>query len=131
MVLSAAIDSGYIFISLVAILTSVISAVYYLNLIKNVYFDKCIYIEDRELTENLLLTKIFKLNFFNKYITSYADNYKNKSTIFESKNVIIYLSSYFTFTVSCISCFLTFFFIDNKQLSSLTNILALTIFNTQ
>ena len=130
MVLSAAIDSGYIFISLVAILTSVISAVYYLNLIKNVYFDKCIYIENRELTENLLLTKIFKLNFFNKYITSYASNYKNKSTIFESKNVIIYLSSYFTFTVSCISCFLIFFFIDNKQLSSLTNILALTIFNT-
>ena len=40
MVLSAAIDNGYIFLSLVAILTSVISAVYYLGIIKQVFFDK-------------------------------------------------------------------------------------------
>src|SRR5690606_22140142 len=33
-VLSAALDSGYIFLSLVAIITSVIGAVYYLNVIK-------------------------------------------------------------------------------------------------
>jgi NADH-ubiquinone oxidoreductase chain 2 len=38
MVLSAAIDKGYIFISLIAILTSVIGAVYYLNIIKEVFF---------------------------------------------------------------------------------------------
>jgi NADH:ubiquinone oxidoreductase subunit 2 (subunit N) len=40
MVLSAALDSGYIFLSLVAILTSVISAVYYLGVIKEVFFDR-------------------------------------------------------------------------------------------
>jgi NADH-ubiquinone oxidoreductase chain 2 len=40
MVLSAALDSGYIFLALVAILTSVISAVYYLNIIKEIFFDK-------------------------------------------------------------------------------------------
>src|ERR1700744_4940610 len=44
MVLSAALDSGYVFITLVAILTSVISAVYYLNIIKQVYFDKTDYV---------------------------------------------------------------------------------------
>jgi NADH-ubiquinone oxidoreductase chain 2 len=38
MVLSAALDNGYIFISLIAILTSVIGAVYYLNLIKEIFF---------------------------------------------------------------------------------------------
>jgi NADH:ubiquinone oxidoreductase subunit 2 (subunit N) len=38
MVLSAALDNGYIFISLVAILTSVIGAVYYLNIIKEIFF---------------------------------------------------------------------------------------------
>src|SRR5690348_4586562 len=38
MVLSAAIDKGYIFLSLIAILTSVIGAVYYLNVIKEIYF---------------------------------------------------------------------------------------------
>ena len=40
MVLSAALDNGYIFLALVAILTSVISAVYYLNIIKQIFFDK-------------------------------------------------------------------------------------------
>ena len=40
MVLSSALDKGYLFISLVAILTSVISAVYYLNIVKEVFFEK-------------------------------------------------------------------------------------------
>ena len=39
MILSAALDNGYIFITLVAILTSVISAVYYLIIVKNIFFD--------------------------------------------------------------------------------------------
>lgn len=38
MILSAALDNGYIFISLVAILTSVVGAGYYLNLIKQIFF---------------------------------------------------------------------------------------------
>ncbi|RYE13852.1 MAG: hypothetical protein EOP34_07890 [Rickettsiales bacterium] len=40
MVLSAALDNGYIFMTLVAILTSVIGAGYYLNLIKQIFFFK-------------------------------------------------------------------------------------------
>jgi NADH-ubiquinone oxidoreductase chain 2 len=44
MVLSAALDNGFVFLSLVAILTSVISAVYYLNIIKNIFFEKSDYI---------------------------------------------------------------------------------------
>jgi len=39
MVLSAALDSGYIFMALLAILTSVISAVYYLAVIKQIFYD--------------------------------------------------------------------------------------------
>ena len=39
MVLSAALDSGYIFLALVAILTSVISAVYYIYIVKTMFFD--------------------------------------------------------------------------------------------
>lgn len=38
MVLSAALDQGYVFLSLVAILTSVIGAGYYLSLIKQIFF---------------------------------------------------------------------------------------------
>ncbi len=38
MVLSAALDKGYIFLSIVAILTSVIGGIYYLNIIKEIFF---------------------------------------------------------------------------------------------
>jgi len=38
LVLSAALDSGYVFLTLIAILTSVISAVYYLGIVKQIFF---------------------------------------------------------------------------------------------
>jgi NADH-ubiquinone oxidoreductase chain 2 len=40
MVLSAALDNGFIFLSFIAILVSVISAVYYLNIIKKMFFEE-------------------------------------------------------------------------------------------
>ena len=40
MILSAALDKGQIFLTVVAILTSVIGAAYYLNLIKQIFFYK-------------------------------------------------------------------------------------------
>jgi NADH-ubiquinone oxidoreductase chain 2 len=39
MILSAALDNGYIFMSLIAILTSVIGGVYYLGIIKELFFE--------------------------------------------------------------------------------------------
>jgi hypothetical protein len=38
MVLSAALDSGYIFLSLIAILSSVVGGVYYLGIIRDIFF---------------------------------------------------------------------------------------------
>jgi NADH-ubiquinone oxidoreductase chain 2 len=62
MVLSAALDNGYVFMALAAILTSVISAVYYLNVIKNIFFFKDEYKINPSL-ENLNLQASFeKLN---------------------------------------------------------------------
>ena len=40
LILSSALDNGFIFMSLIAILTSVISAVYYLYIIKHMFFEK-------------------------------------------------------------------------------------------
>jgi len=48
MVLSAALDSGFVFLALIAILTSVISAVYYLNIVKQMFFFKGEYLENIE-----------------------------------------------------------------------------------
>ena len=48
MVLSAALDSGYVFMALVAVITSVIGASYYLNLIKEIFFFKHNYTKNPE-----------------------------------------------------------------------------------
>ena len=39
MVLSAALQDGFVFIALIAVITSVISTVYYLNIVKIMFFD--------------------------------------------------------------------------------------------
>jgi NADH-ubiquinone oxidoreductase chain 2 len=43
MILSAALDNGYVFMTLIAILTSVISAIYYLVIIEKIFFYKSEY----------------------------------------------------------------------------------------
>lgn len=44
MVLSAALDKGYVFMTLVAVVTSVIGAAYYLNIVKLIFFNKSDYV---------------------------------------------------------------------------------------
>jgi NADH-ubiquinone oxidoreductase chain 2 len=57
MVLSAALDQGYIFLSYIAILVSVISAVYYLNLIRQMFFDESDF-KLNDNTNNTLVTNL-------------------------------------------------------------------------
>lgn len=82
MVLTSALDNGYIFMSVIAILTSVISAFYYLVIIKQIFFEK---------TDNLL-----NRNFFNVKST---DEYNNR----------IYLSSNITNTISILTLVILLF----------------------
>ena len=59
MVLSSALDKGYVFLVLTAILTSVIAAVYYLVIIRKMYFDKHEYTViklDKYNIENIVLS---------------------------------------------------------------------------
>jgi NADH-ubiquinone oxidoreductase chain 2 len=116
MVLSAALDSGYVFLALVAILTSVISAVYYLNIIKQVFFDKSEYKINPELVNVNLHGNILKNNVLVEKLT------------FKTKNII--LSSSLTITISILTLIiLLFIFIPNEWLS-MANILALILFNS-
>lgn len=115
MVLSAALDSGYIFLTLVAILTSVISAVYYLNIIKQVFFDKSDYVVNPELENINLQGNIIKNNILIKKLT------------FKLNSIV--LSSSLTITISILTLtILLFIFIPNEWLS-MANVLALIIFN--
>jgi len=95
MVLSAALDNGYIFITLIAILTSVISAVYYLNIIKQIFFDKSEYIINPELNKINLYGNIIKKNILIEKLTF---NYHN-----------IVLSSYLTISISILTLIILLF----------------------
>lgn len=109
MVLGAAIDSGYIFISLVAILTSVISGVYYLNVIKEIFFYSPEY-KLNPLLENLT----FNGNIYNK------KNVLIKSVTFKHNNITI--SSPIAITISIITMVILLFMFVNKEWLSMSTI---------
>jgi len=115
MILSAAIDNGYIFMALVAILTSVISAVYYLAIIKQIFFDK----PDYKLNDEL---KSFSAD---GLITE--KNTIIKKVSIKMNNIVI--SSSLSLSISIITLVITLFIFIPEQLLSLANILALILFN--
>ena len=115
MILSVALDNGYVFLTLTAILTSVISAVYYLNVIKQIYFDKHEY----------KLKQDFKDKTFNGSVVSSH----NVDTFSFSINNIV-LSSSLTITISILTLTLLLFILCPLQFINLTNILVLIMFNT-
>jgi NADH-ubiquinone oxidoreductase chain 2 len=115
MVLSAALDGGYVFLTLIAILTSVISAVYYLNIIKQVFFDESEYIVNPELDNTNIYASITRKDvLIEKFIFSY-------------NNII--LSSYLTIFISTLTFIISLFIFMPQEWLSMANILALILFN--
>jgi len=115
MVLSAAIDKGYVFIAIVAILTSVIGGVYYLNIIKEIFFFS------PEYKFNSSLNNVYyKGNIYN-------NDKLIRSTKFNNKNIII--SSSITTTISVITLVLLLFLFMNKEWLSMGTILVQILFN--
>ena len=98
MILTVAIDKGFIFTVIIAIMTSVISAVYYLILIKNIYFQKSDY----------------KLN--NKILQNINKNVQIKNYI-QYDNII--LSSSLSLIVSIITLMIIFFMFFDYEIIKL------------
>lgn len=120
MVLSAAIDNGYIFLSLVAILTSVISAVYYLGIIKQVFFDKPEYKLNPALENVSLHGNVFVLE-------KKKETWSKTQVIFKHKNIV--LSNSLTITISILTLIILLFIFVPQEWLSITNILAIILFN--
>jgi len=115
MVLSSAIDSGYIFLTFTAILTSVISAVYYLNIVRQMFFHNHDYkakLEDNNNKSNYCITT-------DRFVVE-KNNLNHNNTI---------LSSYLTITISNLTLMISLFIFTPQALLSLANILALIRFN--
>lgn len=115
MILSAAIDNGYIFMALVAILTSVISAVYYLAIIKQIFFDRPDYLINEELKD------------FNADGLITEKNSIVKKVNIKINNIVI--STSLSLSISVITLVITLFIFIPEELLSLANILALILFN--
>ena len=103
MVLSSALDNGYVFITLIAILASVVSAVYYLNIVKEIFFDA------PEHKRNP------KININNVAVNTLDNN--------------ISLSSYLTITISVLTLIILLFILMPAEGLDMANILSLTLFN--
>jgi NADH-ubiquinone oxidoreductase chain 2 len=101
MILTVALDNGYIFATLIAIITSVISAVYYLVLIKLIFFDNTNY--------------KFNIKFTN-FLTSH---YKQ----FNTKDIVI--SSSLSFSISIFTLFILLFMFFDQELINIINITGL------
>jgi len=115
MILSAAVDSGYIFMALVAILTSVISAVYYLAIIKQIFFDKPDYSLNKELKD------------FNADGLLTEKGTAVEKVSIQMRNIVI--SSSLSLSISVITLVITLFIFIPEELLNLANILALILFN--
>ena len=117
MVLSAALDSGYVFITLVAILTSVISAVYYLAVIKQIFFEKNEY----------MLNPVLKDLKFTGLVKYLSNKSLEENITFTIHNIV--LSNYLTITISNLTLLLVLFVFTPQETLSMANILALILFN--
>ena len=118
MVLSAALDNGYLFLSLVAILTSVIGAVYYLNVIKEIFFYSPEYKINPLLKNIILKGNIYDKN--NRLITT-------NPVLFKYENITI--SSPMAITISIITLIILLFLFMNKEWLSMGTILVQILFN--
>lgn len=117
MVLSAALDSGYIFLSLIAIITSVIGGGYYLNVVKEIFFYSSEY-KINPLLKNLTLTG----NIYNQ------NKVLVKSVEFNYKNIV--MSSPIAITISIITLVILLFMFMNKEWLSMGTILVQVFFNS-
>lgn len=115
MVLSSALDSGYVFMALIAILTSVISACYYLAVVKQIFFDKSDYTINPVIENLSLKANIVRNTKVQENININANN--------------ITLSSSLTTVISVLTLIILLFIFIPQEWLSMANILALILFN--
>ena len=115
MVLSAALTNGYVFMVLIAILTSVTSAVYYLSIIKNMFFYNDQY---------MINPSIVKLNLIGNIQNNEKEN--SEKVNFKPENIV--LSSSLSITISILTLILLLFIFIPNELFTLANIATIILF---
>jgi NADH-ubiquinone oxidoreductase chain 2 len=123
-VLFSAIENGNYFLSVVAILVSVISASYYLKLIKLTFF------EDKGIISSKVTSLSAKvMNSLHPISSSHSVS--STSIKWEGQNEGIYLeiSSIHSFIISILTLLILFFFVNTSILLKVTSLFSITLFN--
>lgn len=107
MVLSAALQKGFVFLVLIGIITSIIGAVYYLNIVKIMFFDKHTY-----------------KNEFNKL---FKEKQKNEDYLI---NLNYPLSNSLSIIISILTLIIILFMFMGDQWLHLSNILSILLFTS-
>ena len=129
MVLSAALDNGYVFITLVAIFTSVISAVYYLGIINQIFFDGHDYKLNEDI-KNMTYSATVLPVYYKKTGTIFSLLLKNKTSKAIKFNIYnITLSSFLSITISILTLILLLFMFNSGNWLNTVLILALVMVN--
>lgn len=115
MVLSAALQNGLVFLALIAVITSVISAVYYLNVVKFMFFDEQPYNSS--------------LDLFNIKVPAHIID---KNNVVESKfsNSKVSLSSALSIPISILTLIILLFMFSSDQLLHMSNLLSIILFTS-
>jgi len=121
MVLSAALDSGYVFMALVAIITSVIGAAYYLNLVKQIFFFKENY-KINPSVHNLQLTGHIVSS------SSVENNQQNQINSINFKPENITINSSLSASISVITLLLVLFIYTPGEWFNVVSILSVILF---
>ncbi len=120
MILSAALDKSLVFLALIAILTSVIGAAYYLNLVKQIFFNKSDYKRNPSISDSLL----------KGYIVSHDNNInqtEDKVVVnFKPENITI--NSALSVTISIITLLLLLFIVMPEEWFNIVSVLTLTLY---
>lgn len=121
MILSAALDSGYVFMSLVAIITSVIGAGYYLNLVKQIFFFKQDYKINPAINNLKLTGYIIPSN-------SIENNQKNHNNLVTFMPENITINSSLSTSISILTLLLVLFIYIPGEWFNIVSILSVILF---
>jgi len=113
MVLSAALQDGFVFIALIAVITSVISAVYYLNIVKIMFFD--------------LYSYKFSWSLFNLKIPAQVIKNNNVIDTIYFRSSRISLSNSLSITISIFTLIILLFMFIPDQWLHMSNILSIIL----
>jgi NADH-ubiquinone oxidoreductase chain 2 len=119
-VLYSAIQSGYYFMAIIAILVSVISASYYLKIIKVLH---------TELEEEEVLSKYSKFSLVETDIKSNSNLFNSKNLgLISANNSESILSNFHSFLISCLTWSILLFVLKPSIILSSIKILSISIF---